>query len=158
MAYKITPILLIIALVSVAVFGVFGMGMGDMAVGGAMHDCLFTLPGSEVCASLTNALAVAAHYLDMFRALSTALSSFDILALVFSLVALFAFFLLPRLLRTRNVLAETIFLSRVFPLSIFAPHASLLRWLSFHYKRDPYALARVHLMNVRFKILNLNSS
>ena len=149
---KILPFLLVIVLLSVAVFGVFGMGMGDMAADGDMHDCLFTLPGSEVCASLSNALAIATHYFDMFRWLSVALSSFDILALVFSLAALFALLLLPRILRTLSLFAEAVFLPRVFSALVFVFRAPLLRWLAFHYKRDPYALARVHRMNLRFKI------
>ena len=149
MTYKTAPIVLIIALLSVSVFGFLGMAMVGHE---GSPSCLFATMGGELCAPILSPAAVAGHHLDMLRWLSGALASFDIIALIFlfSLPFLFAVFVVPFSFPTTFSTVQRLFVSTN---ELFVREAqALLEWLIYHSKRDQYALARVHLMNVRFKI------
>lgn len=142
MQSKLLPILLLVALVSIAIFGFLSIGTMEY---GDSHKCLFAaFAGSEFCAPLQSVAAISTHYLDMIGWLFGSLASFDILVLVFSLIVFLALLLIQNLLYSRIEVPQRFILNFLPETDAFGKD-TLLRWLAFHNKRDPHALARVHI-------------
>lgn len=140
MQVKTLTVFLVIALISVAVFGFLGMGVvGDVMT----HTCPFSALVSGNCAILESVASLAAHHFAALQNLSGEMASFDILALVFSLLFLFALFYIHPLL-------SRIFSTDDYPVFryeelTFIQKLRLLRWLAYHNKRDYLAPALVRV-------------
>ncbi len=139
---KTLSIIVLTGVIFVAIFGF--LSIGTMEHGNA-HTCLFAFAGGTLCAPFPNNIAGAMHYLDMLGWLSTALASFDILALVFPSLFVLGLFAILSLFLPAPPERHSFFTQAIERFS--KEKHELLRWLSFHNKRDPHVLARVHVFS-----------
>ncbi len=142
MQRKVFTILLATALVSVAVFGFLGMGvLGDSMA----HTCPFSSLISGNCAILESVASLAAHHFAALQNLAGEMASFDVLALVFSLLFLFALFpLRAHLLKLSSSNARSP--SRKEEEPSLVQKLRLLCWLAYHNKRDYLVPVRVRIL------------
>ena len=139
---KTLSMVILTGVVFVALFGFLSIGTMEH---GNTHDCLFVFAGGALCAPFQNKAAVAMHYLDMLGWLSTSLASFDILALVFSSLFVLVLFAILSLFLPAPPERHSFFTQAIERFS--KEKHELLRWLSFHNKRDPHVFARVQIFS-----------
>ena len=123
---KILSALLLLSILSVAIFGFLGMGVFGHELA---HTCPFSSLVSGDCAILDSVASLAAHHFAALQNLAQTMASFDILFLVFSLLFLFALFSLrPRLLKL--LISDACRISRNEEDLSLVQKLRLLRWLA----------------------------
>lgn len=122
-----------IIIASVLATAIFGFSIMDEP-GHMMAGCFGSAPG-EACSMLSPIEHFTAH-LHMFQSISTAVVQTCSLLTALLLFALAALFLAIRQIPT----SERYFISRQRDDFISPQHFQLIRWLSFHEKRDPSAV------------------
>lgn len=142
MQTRILPILIILSLFSVGVFGFLGLGMMDH---GGRSICPISLMSGGLCPSAGNTLAVASHHVSGLQYFTQSIIGIGGSLLV--LFALLAFVLLFFSKLSQEASAQQYFLYEAYHKSIeshFIPGRKFLSWLALHHKRDPHALLWVH--------------
>jgi hypothetical protein len=143
MQLKITPILMILSLLAVGVFGFLGLGYIDHA---SDHDCPISVILGGDCPPIGNALTLATHHLSGLQHVTQSILTIDPILLTLLILLLVALFLIfTNLLKDISTKQNFAYKKHYENEDIkFKANNSLLCWLALHNKRDPHALKWVH--------------
>lgn len=142
MRLRILPIFIISSLLTVGLFGIFGISMTN---NNGQHTCPISALSSDDCSPSNSPIAEAFHHISGLQNLAQGAINTNTSFLALSILLILAFSLLGTLIsKTPSLQTSPTQRYRDITESHFPTKKQFLRWLALHQKRDPNALQWVH--------------
>lgn len=142
MRSKTLPILIILGLLTIGLFGIFGINMADS---NGQHSCPVSVLSSDDCSPSNSPFVEMFHHISTLQNFIQELINTNTFPSMLLILMIFVLIIFSGILAKRPSLEFSASRSyRNIEEFYYSQKKRFLRWLALHHKRDPYASQWVH--------------